>query len=547
MPRSLLATLALLLTAHFACAAEPLSLSLRYQAPVIEGDSAYHILHRDESWQPENTALIICDMWDAHHCVNAVRRVGQLAPRIESLAKTLRGQGATIIHAPSGCMDFYVEHPARKRTIDLKLVENLPANIATWCDQIPSEESIDYPIDQSDGGEDDDPIEHASWAERLKADGKDPGVPWFRQTAAISIDGETDFISDNGEVIWSLLQQRKIEHVILVGVHTNMCVLGRPFGLRRLATAGKNVVLCRDLTDTMYNSASWPYASHFTGTDLIVSHIERHVCPTINSNQILGGVEHRFALDRRPHLVMLIGEAEYETRETLPQFAAMHLSQNYRVTIAHADANNKNVIVNADAVRTADALLVSVRRRTLPAQQLDLVRTHVASGKPMIGIRTASHAFALRSGTPPEGHDVWPEFDSDVWGGAYAGHYGNDLAVQLHAPTKDVGPLRTSDLTGLVPSGSLYKNIPLQPGTIALLHGSVEGQSQHPLAWTYIRSDGGKSFYTSLGHIRDFEQAEFQTLLLRGVHWACGVNVGADLDSVKAQANRYMAGQGKQR
>ncbi|GAB5403881.1 MAG: hypothetical protein Aurels2KO_21120 [Aureliella sp.] len=547
MLRFLFATLALALTTTSAPGSEPLRLNLRFQTPLSEGDTAYHIRQREELWLPQHTALIICDMWDSHHCVNAVRRVGQIAPRIDSLAKTLRNQGVTIIHAPSSCMDFYAEHPARRRTLELKEGKDPPKNIAAWCDQIPSEESIDYPLDQSDGGEDDDPIEHASWIQRLKADGKDPRVPWFRQTPIIAIDPQADFISDDGKVIWSLLQDRGIENVILVGVHTNMCVLGRPFGLRRLAAAGKNVVLCRDLTDTMYNPASWPYASHFTGTDLIVSHIERHICPTISSDQILGGEPHRFALDRRPHIVTLIGESEYGTKDTLPRFAAAHLSKNYRVTIAHADTKDKNRIVGADAVRRADVLLVSVRRRALPKQQLDLVRAHVASGKPMVGIRTASHAFALRRGTPPDGHDVWPEFDSQVWGGAYDGHYGNDLAVQLHAPTKDAGLISASDLAGLVPGGSLYKNTPLQPGTTPVLHGSVDGAGKHPLAWTYVRSDGGKSFYTSLGHVKDFEQAEFQALLLRGIHWASGVDARADIADTKKQAELYASGSGKQR
>ena len=68
---------------------------------------------------------------------------------------------------------------------------------------------------------------------------------------------------------------------MLMGVHTNMCVLGRPFGLRNLARSGKNVVLVRDLTDTMYNSRMWPYVSHFEGTNRIVEHIEKYVAPTI--------------------------------------------------------------------------------------------------------------------------------------------------------------------------------------------------------------------------------------------------------------------------
>ena len=79
-----------------------------------------------------------------------------------------------------------------------------------------------------------------------------------------------------------------------------MCVLGRPFGLRQMAKNGKKVVLVRDLTDTMYNPKRWPYVSHFAGTDLIVAHIERYVCPTITSDQLLGGKPFRFNNDKRP-------------------------------------------------------------------------------------------------------------------------------------------------------------------------------------------------------------------------------------------------------
>ena len=62
-----------------------------------------------------------------------------------------------------------------------------------------------------------------------------------------------DAISDSGIEIWNLMEQRGIKNVLLLGVHLNMCVVGRPFGLRNMATAGKNVALVRDLTDTMYD------------------------------------------------------------------------------------------------------------------------------------------------------------------------------------------------------------------------------------------------------------------------------------------------------
>jgi len=56
--------------------------------------------------------------------------------------------------------------------------------------------------------------------------------------------------------IWNLLESRNIDNVILTGVHANMCVSGRPFGLRQMAKNGKHVVLMRDLTDTMFWSCA---------------------------------------------------------------------------------------------------------------------------------------------------------------------------------------------------------------------------------------------------------------------------------------------------
>src|SRR5437899_1248265 len=82
-----------------------------------------------------------------------------------------------------------------------------------------------------------------------------------------------------------------------MGVHANMCVLGRPFGLRQMAQNGKHVVLMRDMTDTMYNPSRWPYVGHFHGTELVVEHIEKFVCPTITSDQVLGGKSFHFKGD----------------------------------------------------------------------------------------------------------------------------------------------------------------------------------------------------------------------------------------------------------
>lgn len=260
-----------------------------------------HQLAEPVTWSPTETAVILCDVWDYHHSINAVCRLEEMLPRMDALLKAARDQGATIIHAPSDCMPAYASHPARIRTKAVPQAD-LPKDIASWCSRIDSESSEElraYPIDQSDGGADDDPQEHQQWAAKLKGLGRNPGLPWMAQSPGITIDNEQDFISDRGDEVWSVLQHKQIQHVILLGVHTNMCVLGRPFGLRQMAAQGMDVVLVRDLTDCMYNPERWPFVDHFTGNDLVIAYVERFVCPTITSDQVLGGEPLLFKGDQR--------------------------------------------------------------------------------------------------------------------------------------------------------------------------------------------------------------------------------------------------------
>jgi hypothetical protein len=102
-----------------------------------------------------------------------------------------------------------------------------------------------------------------------------------------------DAVSDNGQEVYNVLAERDINNVILMGVHTNRCVLGRPFGIRQMNYVGKNVVLCRDLTDSYHRDPG----SHFTGLDTIIGHVERYWCPTITSDCITGAS--RFIFEAR--------------------------------------------------------------------------------------------------------------------------------------------------------------------------------------------------------------------------------------------------------
>lgn len=518
---------ALIGTAFFSTAplaAEPLPVQLRYRTETAAGTGRYHTLIREENWDPAKTAVIVCDVWDYHHCYNAVQRLTEFGPRLNELVANARSRGMTIIHSPSDCMPSYVNHPARKRAIETPKSTKLPPDIQSWCSKIPAEEAATYPIDQSDGGEDDDPKQHAKWAMELAGLGRNPKLPWKKQADFIQIDGDKDFISDKGDEVWSILESRGIENVILTGVHTNMCVLGRPFGLRQMARNGKKVALVRDMTDTMYNPQRWPFVSHNTGTDLIIEHVEKFVAPTITSDQFLGGQPFRHKTDTRPRLAIIVSEVEYETLKTLPEFAARYLGHDFHTQFFFGSETEANDIPGIEQLKNFDLALISVRRRLLKPEDLQHVRDFVAAGKPILGIRTASHAWCLRDKEPPEGRAAWSEWDKQVFGGNYSNHYANDLKTTMtptSSPDAPAHPVLTGvPMESFVAGGSLYTTSPLAEGTNVLLTGEIEGKPVEPAAWTFQRADGGTSFYTSLGHKGDFDNPVFGRLLYNALLWS---------------------------
>ncbi len=282
--RLCVASLALLVLApapNRLCGA-PLELRLRSLVQAESNKDEWQVGQKSVNWDPAHTAVVICDMWDQHWCRGATARVAEMAPRMNHVVSALRQRGLLIIHCPSETMDFYRDYPGRRLAQSAPKVD-LQSIQATCLDRIPSHEPP-LPIDDSDGGCNDDP----ACAQ---------GSPWRRQIASIEI-RDQDAITDGPEAYY-LMHQRNITNTIIMGVHQNMCVLGRPFAIRQLVSLGQNVVLMRDLTDSMYNSRRPPHVDHFTGNDLVTAHIEKYWCPTITSDQIIGGTPFRFAADTR--------------------------------------------------------------------------------------------------------------------------------------------------------------------------------------------------------------------------------------------------------
>lgn len=222
-------------------------------------------------WQPKETAVIICDMWDDHWCKRAARRCSELAPRVNEFARVVRRRGGLVVHAPSDTMAFYSGLQQRERA---KGVARVTPPIPIMMRGTDRSREPDLPIDDSDGGCDDVPPSHLGQY-----------FPWKREHPAITIDPQ-DFISDVGEEIYSILMRGGIKNVFITGMHTNMCILARSFGVRQMVMLGFGVTLVRDLTDSLYNPSMPPRVSHDRGTELVVDHIEKYWCPSIASGDV---------------------------------------------------------------------------------------------------------------------------------------------------------------------------------------------------------------------------------------------------------------------
>lgn len=259
-----------------------LHLTLR-DAVFCKADGQYRERSRQVQLPARKTGVILCDMWDRHWCRSATERVQELAPRIDQTVRHLRSLGAQIVHCPSDTMDFYAEAPQRQQT--LRLAKGVELTLSPeGAARVAAEPEL--PIDRSHV-ECDCGIVKCSW-ERA----------WTKECSEISLASE-DWIGDSVELLRAF-QNTGIQTVLLMGVHTNMCILNRDFGVRNLLKYGFQPILVRDLTDCMAPSEEEPFRNHFTALDYVIWHIEKNLCPTVDSGQILrDGQVFRFRQDHR--------------------------------------------------------------------------------------------------------------------------------------------------------------------------------------------------------------------------------------------------------
>ncbi len=235
-----------------------LRLPLRSRVEAFRGSGEWTEVNFERTVPAKEIALVVCDMWDKHWCRGASERVDVLAKKMAPVVELARSKGVLVVHAPSETMDFYKDTPQRRRIAELPRAELRPSLALT--DQ-------PLPIDDSNGGCDTSDKFYKAWT---------------REHADIPIAPE-DVISDNGLDIYTIMKLRGIRNLLVMGVHTNMCILNRSFGIRQMTKWGVRCILIRDLTDAMYNPQDRPNVSHREGTELVVQHIEKYWAPTVLS------------------------------------------------------------------------------------------------------------------------------------------------------------------------------------------------------------------------------------------------------------------------
>lgn len=226
-------------------------------------------------------------------------------------------------------------------------------------------------------------------------------------------------------------------------------------------------------------------------------------------------------------IMTVVDPDNYDAPNTMRDFAEKELKPlGHRVTIVEGDKPEKHHFDGLiEALKDADLLILFSRRRFPPKDQMAAIRAHLNAGKPLLGIRTANHAFIPK---PKEVVDPslapWPEFTHEVLGGENTGYETKGLPYSVSVADGIKSPL----LEGVIAANirghqSLYKVLPLAADATPLLMGTAQAGATtppQPVAWT--RSYGpnkARIFYTSLGAPDDMKIDDVRRLLGNAVNW----------------------------
>jgi len=227
---------------------------------------------------------------------------------------------------------------------------------------------------------------------------------------------------------------------------------------------------------------------------------------------------------KKPRIVFLITKDtnNYEAHNTVPRFAeTLTQEHGYEVIVLLGKGDHGSYrYPSLEALSEADLLVVFARRIALPQEQMNAIKTYLSKGKPLIGIRTANHAFSV-NGKVEDGFEDWPAFVADFLGCENRGYgpdkLGFDVTLVPEAANHPI--VRGLQIKKWHSQGGIYKVAPLlDKEATVLLIGKVNDLVE-PIAWTRT---AGKSrvFYISIGYPDDFQTPHFITLLTNGIKWA---------------------------
>jgi type 1 glutamine amidotransferase len=207
---------------------------------------------------------------------------------------------------------------------------------------------------------------------------------------------------------------------------------------------------------------------------------------------------------------LVSGSLEYHSNESLAELQT-YLEANYNVRCSRAfmEGEDDEHLIGLENLEACDVALLFTRRLKLTGDQLERIKSYCLSGKPLVGVRTASHAI-----------QTWLELDKEVLGGNYKGHYRSDLETDVAIVADAKGHPVLAGVRPFRSAGSLYKNRGLADDCRVLMQGTSP-EATEPIAWTRPYK-GGRVFYTSLGHPKDFEHESFRRLLANALFWTAG-------------------------
>lgn len=258
-------------------------------------------------------------------------------------------------------------------------------------------------------------------------------------------------------------------------------------------------------------------------------------------------------------VVLIAGDEEYRSEEAMPMLGKLlSVRHGFECTVLFSidaetgaiDPEEQTNIPGLEALDDADLMVIATRFRELPDEQMRHIVDYVESGRPIVGLRTATHAFSYqRNPDSPYAHwhfrsESWPGgFGQQVLGDTWINHHGRhgqESTRGVVAPDAAGHPILRgvddvwgpTDVYGLRNLGD-DANVLLLGAVLAGMSPDappVEGPKNDPMvpiAWTRSYTGaGGKAarvFTTTMGASTDFESEGLRRLLVNAVYWGLGM------------------------